>query len=159
MEKQIAGNPAGWSVKQVMSLIYEKSGARYHEVHAIGCFAIGDTHQGLHRKDLQTLRLHGKNSGLKKISGKIALKTAKGFAIRSQDESILATDSIFGKKMPGKERNASSNSGNWEYVIKRRSSLGHWLMMGDSYSDSMSDLISTAFWIIPRNYAKSLARF
>ncbi len=33
MERQIAGNPAGWSAKQVMNLIYEKSGARYHEVH------------------------------------------------------------------------------------------------------------------------------
>ncbi len=33
MERQIAGNPAGWSAKQVMNLIYEKSGVRYHEVH------------------------------------------------------------------------------------------------------------------------------
>ncbi len=33
IERQIAGNPAGWSAKQVMSLIYEKSGVRYHEVH------------------------------------------------------------------------------------------------------------------------------
>ncbi len=77
MERQIAGNPAGWSAKQVMSLIYEKSGARCHEVHVIGCFAIGDAHQGLHRKGLQTLRLHGKNSGLKKISGKNSLKNSK----------------------------------------------------------------------------------
>ncbi len=36
MERQIAGNPAGWSAKQVMNLIYEKSGVRYHEVHAYG---------------------------------------------------------------------------------------------------------------------------
>ncbi len=34
IERQIAGNPAGWSARQVMSLIYEKSGAGYHEVHA-----------------------------------------------------------------------------------------------------------------------------
>ena len=77
MERQIAGNPSGWSAKQVMSLIYEKSGAGYHEVHVYICFAIGDTHQGLHRKGLQTLRLHGKNSGFKKISGKNSLKNSK----------------------------------------------------------------------------------
>ncbi len=77
MERQIAGNPAGWSAKQVMSLIYEKSGAGCHEVHVIGCFTIGDTHQRLHRKGLQALRLHGKNSGLKKISGKNSLKNSK----------------------------------------------------------------------------------
>lgn len=33
IEKQIANNPSGWSAKQVMSLIYEESGVRYHEVH------------------------------------------------------------------------------------------------------------------------------
>ena len=33
IEKQLAQNPAGWSARQVMSLIYEKSGVRYHEVH------------------------------------------------------------------------------------------------------------------------------
>ncbi len=33
MKRQIAGNPSGWSAKQVMSLIYEKSGVRCHEVH------------------------------------------------------------------------------------------------------------------------------
>ncbi len=92
MERQIAGNPAGWSVKQVMSLIYEKSGVRYHEVHVIGCFAIGDTHQRLRKKGLQTLQLRRKNSGLKKSQEKIASKTAKGFTILSQDESILAAD-------------------------------------------------------------------
>ncbi len=77
MERQIAGNPSGWSAKQVMSLIYEKSGAGYHEVHVYICFAIEDTHQRLHRKGLQTLRLHGKNSGFKKISGKNSLKNSK----------------------------------------------------------------------------------
>lgn len=33
IEKQIAQNPAGWSAKQVMNLIYEESKVRYHEVH------------------------------------------------------------------------------------------------------------------------------
>ena len=33
IESLIAKNPSGWSAKQVMSLIYEKSRVRYHEVH------------------------------------------------------------------------------------------------------------------------------
>ena len=33
IEKQIAENPSDWSAKQVMNLIYEKSGVKYHEVH------------------------------------------------------------------------------------------------------------------------------
>ena len=68
----------------------------------IGCFAIGDTHQRLHRKDLQALQLHGKNSSLKKSQEKIASKMAKGFTILSQDESIFTADSIFRKKMRAK---------------------------------------------------------
>ncbi len=34
IERRIAGNPAGRSARQVMSLIYEKSGVGCHEVHA-----------------------------------------------------------------------------------------------------------------------------
>ena len=33
IERQIAEKPSGWSAKQVMNLIYEKSGVKYHEVH------------------------------------------------------------------------------------------------------------------------------
>ena len=33
IKKQIAENSSGWSAKQVMNLIYEKSGVKYHEVH------------------------------------------------------------------------------------------------------------------------------
>ena len=36
IEQQIAENPSGWSAKQVMSLIYKKSGVKYHEVHVYG---------------------------------------------------------------------------------------------------------------------------
>jgi len=33
IEKMIAENPSGWSAKQVMNIIYKKSGVKYHEVH------------------------------------------------------------------------------------------------------------------------------
>jgi len=33
IEQQIAENSSGWSAKQVMNLIYQKSGVKYHEVH------------------------------------------------------------------------------------------------------------------------------
>ena len=33
IQKEISENRSGWSVKQVINLIYEKSGVRYHEVH------------------------------------------------------------------------------------------------------------------------------
>jgi len=33
IQLQIAEKQSGWSAKQIMNLIYEKSGVRYHEVH------------------------------------------------------------------------------------------------------------------------------
>lgn len=33
IQVQIAENKSGWSAKQVMNLIYERSGVKYHEVH------------------------------------------------------------------------------------------------------------------------------
>ncbi len=33
IQQKISENKSGWSVKQVMNLIYEKSGVKYHEVH------------------------------------------------------------------------------------------------------------------------------
>lgn len=33
IRQQISENQSGWTAKQVMNLIYEKSGVRYHEVH------------------------------------------------------------------------------------------------------------------------------
>ena len=33
IQQQIAENQSGWSAKQVMNLIYQKSGVKYHEVH------------------------------------------------------------------------------------------------------------------------------
>ena len=33
IQLQIAENQSGWSAKQVMNFIYEKSGVKYHEVH------------------------------------------------------------------------------------------------------------------------------
>ncbi len=33
IQLQIAENQSGWSAKQVMNLIYQKSGVKYHEVH------------------------------------------------------------------------------------------------------------------------------
>ncbi|MGI0061045.1 MAG: helix-turn-helix domain-containing protein [Nitrosotalea sp.] len=33
IQQEISENQSGWTAKQVMNLIYEKSGVRYHEVH------------------------------------------------------------------------------------------------------------------------------
>jgi putative transposase len=33
IRQQISENQSGWTAKQIMNLIYEKSGVRYHEVH------------------------------------------------------------------------------------------------------------------------------
>ena len=50
-EKQIAQNPAGWSAKQVMNMIYEKTGVRYHEVHVYRLLRQwGYTPKELHKK-------------------------------------------------------------------------------------------------------------
>lgn len=33
IKQKVIENPSGWEAKQVMNLIYEKTGVRYHEVH------------------------------------------------------------------------------------------------------------------------------
>ncbi|HXG05917.1 MAG TPA: helix-turn-helix domain-containing protein [Nitrososphaera sp.] len=33
IRKQLSENPSGWQAKQVMDIIYKKTGVRYHEVH------------------------------------------------------------------------------------------------------------------------------
>lgn len=33
IRQEISENPSGWQVKQVMDIIYKKTGVRYHEVH------------------------------------------------------------------------------------------------------------------------------
>jgi putative transposase len=33
VRKELSENPSGWKVKQIMNIIYEKTGVRYHEVH------------------------------------------------------------------------------------------------------------------------------
>jgi transposase len=33
VRKELSENPSGWKVKQVMNIIYERTGVRYHEVH------------------------------------------------------------------------------------------------------------------------------
>ncbi len=33
IKQKVIENQTGWEVKQVMNLIYEKTGVRYHEVH------------------------------------------------------------------------------------------------------------------------------
>jgi len=33
IKETLDANPSGWSARQVMNLVYEKSGVRYHEVH------------------------------------------------------------------------------------------------------------------------------
>ena len=33
VRKELSENPSGWKVKQIMNIIYERTGVRYHEVH------------------------------------------------------------------------------------------------------------------------------
>jgi transposase len=33
VRKEFSENPSGWKVKQIMNIIYERTGVRYHEVH------------------------------------------------------------------------------------------------------------------------------
>ena len=33
IRKELSENPSGWKVKQIMNIIYERTGVMYHEVH------------------------------------------------------------------------------------------------------------------------------
>lgn len=33
IRKELSENPSGWKVKEIMNIIYERTGVRYHEVH------------------------------------------------------------------------------------------------------------------------------
>ncbi len=52
IQLQIAENQSGWSAKQVMNLIYQKSGVKYNEVHVYRLLHRWDLFQRLQQKDL-----------------------------------------------------------------------------------------------------------
>ena len=33
VRKELSENPSGWKVKQIMNIIFERTGVRYHEAH------------------------------------------------------------------------------------------------------------------------------
>jgi transposase len=51
-QEMIENVSGGWQTKQVMDIIYKKTGIRYHEVHIYSCFTNGDSHQRFLIRDL-----------------------------------------------------------------------------------------------------------
>jgi transposase len=46
IRQELADSNTGWDFRQVMDLIYKKTGIRYHEVHTYtGCYTSGDLNQ------------------------------------------------------------------------------------------------------------------
>lgn len=57
IRQELSDSNTGWDFKQVMDLIYKKTGVRYHEVHIYRLLPIdywinGVSNQKYHRKDL-----------------------------------------------------------------------------------------------------------
>ena len=53
IQKELADSNTGWDFRQVMDLIYNKTGVRYHEVHIYTDYYInGDSSLKYHKKDL-----------------------------------------------------------------------------------------------------------
>jgi putative transposase len=56
IKQEISENSSGWhQVKQVMDIIYKKTGIRYHEVHIYRLLHKWGFRQRFHRKDLLIL--------------------------------------------------------------------------------------------------------
>jgi transposase len=50
IQKELADSNTGWDFRQVMDLIYKKTGVRYHEVHITGYYIDGALNPKYHKK-------------------------------------------------------------------------------------------------------------
>ena len=52
IRKELADSNTGWDLRQVMDLIYKKSGVRYHEYISTVYYINGDLNPKYYKKDL-----------------------------------------------------------------------------------------------------------
>ena len=97
IRQELADSSSGWDFRQVMDLIYNKTGVRYHEVHIYRLL-----HKwGFKSKDPKKICKYCFNKGQKEIQKRVKqilsrLKT--GWNIIVQDESIFVYDYVVRRK-------------------------------------------------------------
>jgi transposase len=86
IRKELSKNPSGWKVKQIMNIIYDKTGVRYHhEVHAYSL---------LHKWGFSP-KVPGKkfiNAASKEEKEQFKKKTQKIISNRAKDFTIVIED-------------------------------------------------------------------
>ena len=85
IRKELSENPSGWKVKQIMNIIYERTGVRYHEVHV---------YRLLHKwrfKPSTTKEIcqYSIKRRVQKKTREIISRIPKDFTVAVEDESIF----------------------------------------------------------------------
>ena len=97
IRKELSENPSGWKVKQIMNIIYERTGVMYHEVHV---------YRLLHKwrfkpsttKEICQYSIKRRERSVQKKTKQIISRIPKDFTVVVEDESIFIHDA-FRRKM------------------------------------------------------------
>nr|MBA3751055.1 IS630 family transposase [Nitrosopumilus sp.] len=102
-QKVMENISSGWeAAKQVMNLIYEKTGVRYHEVHIYRLLhRWGLTPKVPQKRFVNTIRTRERRfqKRVQEILSQIHTKEYEGFTIAVQDESIFVYDILVKRKL------------------------------------------------------------
>ena len=70
IRRQLSENSSGWKAKEIMNIIHERTGVRYHEVHVyIDCYINGDLNQRFLERGLSILHQKKRKNSSKKCGG------------------------------------------------------------------------------------------
>jgi hypothetical protein len=69
IRSELSENSSGWKAKEIMNIIYQRTGIRYHEVHVyIDYYISGDSNQKYRKKDLSILHQKKRKNSSKKYA-------------------------------------------------------------------------------------------
>ena len=99
IKQEISENPSGWQVKQVMDIIYKKTGIRYHEVHIYRLLHKWGFSPRFHRKDLLILHQKKRKRHSKRGTRNTLANPKRIHNSSTEDESIFVHDTLVKRKL------------------------------------------------------------
>ena len=100
IRRELSKNQSGWMAKEVMNLIYERTGVKYHEVHIYRLLHKWGFSPKVPRMRFVNARIKGRQRQISKKAKRIISHIPKGFTVAvAADESIFTHDSLIRRKM------------------------------------------------------------
>lgn len=94
IRNELSEDPSGWRVKQIMNIIYERTGVRYHEVHIYRLLHKWDFSPKVPKKRFVNIASKKEKEQFKKKTREIISNIHDGFTILAEDESIFVHDML-----------------------------------------------------------------